>query len=97
MYMGSLTKVPQFDMDKLPFVIFSDGTTGFFIVNTKTCTFQQLVKAQTTGNGFCLELEDGSFDFHFTHFVGDFGKVQHEAHHRVCFRTDLWQFMKEHG
>ena len=75
-------KVPQFDMEKMPFVIFNDEG-GFYLVNIKTCTVQLLVKTERANSGFCLELEDGSFDFHFTHTFTDENKNLQEAHHRV--------------
>ena len=39
-------------------------------------------------------MEDGSFDFHFTHTFEDEYKITHEAHHRVCIRNDLLKFLE---
>ena len=89
------TKVPQFDMEKLPFFIFM-GVEGFYLANIKTCIYQLLVKTKFKRSGFFLELEDGSLDYHFTHRFIDENNIEHEAHHRVCFRNDLLQFLEQH-
>ena len=70
--MWNHSKVPLFDMEKMPFVIFLE-VEGICLVNIKTCAVQVLVKTHenSKGSGFCLELKDGSFDFHFTHIVED--------------------------
>ena len=99
--MYSHAKVPRFDMENMPFVIFGGKRypeSNFYIVNIKTCTYQLLVKTDkySRGSGFCLALEDGSFDFHFTHTFEDENKIEHEAHHRIQMRNDLLQFLKEH-
>ena len=100
--MYNTIKVPGFDMEKLPFVISrmdeeQPGVDGFYLINIKTCTYQLLTEAKTYYPGFCLKLEDGSFDFHFTHSFTDENNVQQFAHHRVCIRNDLLEFLKEHG
>ena len=69
-------------MEKMPFVMFN-GEEGFYLVSIKTCTYQLLVKTEAAYSGFCLELEDGSFDFHFTHTFEDENKIEQEAHHRI--------------
>ena len=91
-------------MEKLPFVIITNRTPLFniYLVNIKTGTIQMLVKVESQRPGFCLELEDGSFDYHFTHYHVDDKKIgqdevnQQEAHHRVCIRNDLLDFLKKH-
>ena len=50
--MYSHAKVPKFDMETLPFVIFQSG--NFYLANIKTCTYQLLVKAKSFRPGFCL-------------------------------------------
>ena len=54
-YMLSHTKVINFDMEKLPFVIINDKVKGFYLFNIKTCTYQMLLKAKSTRQGFCLK------------------------------------------
>ena len=44
-YMYGHAKVPQFDIEKMPFVIFR-GAGGFYLVNIKTCTYQNLVNVE---------------------------------------------------
>ena len=101
--MGDAMKVPQFDMEKLPFIIaipeVFDSHTEFVLINIKTGTVQKLVKAIAKTKGFCVSLDDGTFDFHFSHKITDKNDLEkkQEQHHRMCFRKDLIQFLSENG
>ena len=82
-------KVPQFNMEQLPFVIIRDYD-GYNLVNIKTCAKPQLlVKANVYEQGFCISSEQDSFDFHFTHILTEDDKSEYEVHSRFCFRSDL--------
>ena len=104
MIMYDSMKVAQFDIQKLPFVIFIGkkdlraAIENFYLLNIKTCSQPQLlVKAKTDRQGIITSSEQDSFDFHFTHITTDDDKSEYEIHNRVCFRSDLIRFLEQNG
>ena len=83
-------KVPQFNMEQLPFVIIRGRRDSIYLVNIKTCAKPQLlVEAKVRKQGFCISSGQDSFDFHFAHILTEDDKSEYEVHSRFCFRSDL--------
>ena len=55
-------KVPFFDYEKFPYVIFDNG---HHLLNLQDKSIQILVKADCA-SGFCIQTGDRAFDLHFT-------------------------------
>ena len=94
LYMIDAFKLPFFDFEKFPYIMFRDYDGKFHLLNLQEKSIQLLVK-ESCASGFCIQTGNRAFDLHLTSGALEEDKKNYNYHHRLLFFEDAIAAMEE--